>query len=106
MIEEFDFRADEQGKTDKTYEIALRPKHLEDFSGQDQVVENLRIFVSAAKMREESLDHVLLHGPPGLGKTTLAQIIANEMEVGIKISSGPVLDKPGDLAGLLTNLET
>ncbi len=106
MIEEFDFRAGEQGKTDKTYEIALRPKHLEDFSGQDQVVENLRIFVSAAKMREESLDHVLLHGPPGLGKTTLAQIIANEMEVGIKISSGPVLDKPGDLAGLLTNLET
>ena len=74
MIEEFDFRADEQGKTDKTYEIALRPKHLEDFSGQDQVVENLRIFVSAAKMREESLDHVLL-GPPGLGKTTLPKLL-------------------------------
>ena len=106
MIEEFDLRSEEQDKTDKTYEIALRPKHLEDFSGQDQVVENLRIFVSAARMREESLDHVLLHGPPGLGKTTLAQIIANEMETGIKISSGPVLDKPGDLAGLLTNLET
>ena len=106
MIEEFDLRSEEQDKTDKTYEIALRPKHLEDFSGQDQVVENLRIFVSAARMREESLDHVLLHGPPGLGKTTLAQIIANEMETGIKISSGPILDKPGDLAGLLTNLET
>ena len=106
MIEEFDLRSEEQDKTDKTYEIALRPKYLEDFSGQDQVVENLRIFVSAARMREESLDHVLLHGPPGLGKTTLAQIIANEMETGIKISSGPVLDKPGDLAGLLTNLET
>ena len=106
MIEEFDLRSEEQDKTDKTYEIALRPKHLKDFSGQDQVVENLRIFVSAARMREESLDHVLLHGPPGLGKTTLAQIIANEMETGIKISSGPVLDKPGDLAGLLTNLET
>ena len=106
MIEEFDLRSEEQDKTDKTYEITLRPKHLEDFSGQDQVVENLRIFVSAARMREESLDHVLLHGPPGLGKTTLAQIIANEMETGIKISSGPVLDKPGDLAGLLTNLET
>ena len=106
MIEEFDLRSEDQDKTDKTYEIALRPKHLEDFSGQDQVVENLRIFVSAARMREESLDHVLLHGPPGLGKTTLAQIIANEMETGIKISSGPVLDKPGDLAGLLTNLET
>ena len=106
MIEEFDLRSEEQDKTDKTYEIALRPKHLEDFSGQDQVVENLRIFVSAARMREESLDHILLHGPPGLGKTTLAQIIANEMETGIKISSGPILDKPGDLAGLLTNLET
>ena len=105
MIEEYDFRSEDQGQTDKTYEIALRPKQLEDFAGQPQVVENLRIFVSAAKMREESLDHVLLHGPPGLGKTTLAQIISNEMEVGIKISSGPVLDKPGDLAGLLTSLE-
>ena len=105
MIEEYDFRSDSQDQTDKTYEIALRPKRLEDFAGQPQVVENLRIFVAAAKMREESLDHVLLHGPPGLGKTTLAQIISNEMQVGIKISSGPVLDKPGDLAGLLTNLE-
>ena len=82
MIEEYDFRSEEQGQTDKTYEIALRPRQLEDFAGQSQVVENLRIFVSAAKMREESLDHVLLHGPPGLGKTTLAQIISNEMEVG------------------------
>ena len=105
MIEEYDFRSDDQVNSDKAYEIALRPKKFEDFAGQDQVVENLKIFVSAAKMRDESLDHVLLHGPPGLGKTTLAQIIANEMQVGIKISSGPVLDKPGDLAGLLTNLE-
>ena len=84
---------------------ALRPQDFSDFSGQTKVVENLKVFVSAAKMREEALDHVLLHGPPGLGKTTLSNIIANEMGVGIKISSGPVLDKPGDLAGLLTNLE-
>ena len=84
---------------------ALRPKQFDDFSGQPKVVENLKVFVSAAKMRGEALDHVLLHGPPGLGKTTLSNIIANEMGVGIKISSGPVLDKPGDLAGLLTNLE-
>ena len=87
------------------FDKALRPKDFSDFSGQPKVVENLKVFVSAAKMRGESLDHVLLHGPPGLGKTTLSNIIANEMEVGIKISSGPVLDKPGDLAGLLTNLE-
>tara|TARA_B100001057_G_scaffold260042_1_gene260237 strand:- start:445 stop:1470 length:1026 start_codon:yes stop_codon:yes gene_type:complete len=85
---------------------ALRPKQFDDFSGQPKVVENLKVFVSAAKMRGEALDHVLLHGPPGLGKTTLSNIIANEMGVGIKISSGPVLDKPGDLAGLLTNLES
>jgi len=84
---------------------ALRPQDFSDFSGQPKVVENLKVFVSAAKMREEALDHVLLHGPPGLGKTTLSNIIANEMGVGIKVSSGPVLDKPGDLAGLLTNLE-
>ncbi|MBO5974374.1 MAG: Holliday junction branch migration DNA helicase RuvB [Paludibacteraceae bacterium] len=87
------------------YERALRPLSFDDFSGQSKVVENLRIFVQAAKMRGESLDHVLLHGPPGLGKTTLSNIIANELGVGFKITSGPVLDKPGDLAGLLTSLE-
>ncbi len=83
----------------------LRPSSFEKFSGQGQIVENLKIFVKAAKLRGDSLDHVLLHGPPGLGKTTLSHIIANELGVGIKITSGPVLDKPGDLAGLLTNLE-
>jgi Holliday junction DNA helicase RuvB len=83
----------------------LRPLQFDDFNGQKQIVDNLKIFVEAAKMRGESLDHVLLHGPPGLGKTTLSNIIANELGVGIKITSGPVLDKPGDLAGLLTNLE-
>jgi Holliday junction DNA helicase RuvB len=83
----------------------LRPLRFDDFSGQKKIVENLDIFVKAAKMREEALDHVLLHGPPGLGKTTLSNILANELGVGIKITSGPVLDKPGDLAGLLTNLD-
>lgn len=86
-------------------ERMLRPLEFYDFSGQGKVVENLKVFVEAAKMRNESLDHVLLHGPPGLGKTTLANIIANELGVGFKVTSGPVLDKPGDLAGLLTNLE-
>ncbi len=87
-------------------EKALRPLTFEDFSGQEQVLENLQIFVKAAVEREEALDHTLFHGPPGLGKTTLAHILANELSVGIKVTSGPVLDKPGDLAGLLTNLET
>lgn len=86
-------------------EKKLRPASFDDFAGQDKVLENLRVFVSAAKGRGEALDHTLLHGPPGLGKTTLANIISNELEVGIKVTSGPVLDKPGDLAGLLTNLE-
>jgi len=86
-------------------ERKLRPLSFEDFAGQDQVLENLKIFVQAANLREEALDHTLFHGPPGLGKTTLAHILANELGVGIKITSGPVLDKPGDLAGLLTNLE-
>ena len=86
-------------------EKKLRPLSFEDFSGQDQVLENLKIFVQAANLRDEALDHTLFHGPPGLGKTTLAYILANELEVGIKVTSGPVLDKPGDLAGLLTNLD-
>lgn len=86
-------------------EKRLRPLSFDDFSGQDQVLENLKVFVAAANQRREALDHTLFHGPPGLGKTTLANILANELEVGIKITSGPVLDKPGDLAGLLTNLE-
>ena len=89
----------------KDIERKLRPQMFEDFAGQDKVLENLKIFVQAANQREEALDHVLLHGPPGLGKTTLSHIISNELGVGIKITSGPVLDKPGDLAGLLTNLE-
>jgi Holliday junction DNA helicase RuvB len=91
---------------DKEFEKVLRPASFDDFTGQAQILDNLSVFVKAAKMREEALDHVLLHGPPGLGKTTLANIIANEMGVGFKVTSGPVLDKPGDLAGLLTNLET
>src|SRR6056297_155577 len=91
--------------TDREIENMLRPLRFTDFSGQESVVDNLMVFVQAAKMREESLDHVLLHGPPGLGKTTLANIIANELDVGFKVTSGPVLEKPGDLAGLLTSIE-
>ena len=102
---DFDIRDNRVKETDREFERALRPLTFEDFQGQKKVVENLKIFVSAAKMRGEALDHVILHGPPGLGKTTLSTIIANELGVGIKITSGPVLDKPGDLAGLLTNLE-
>ncbi|HPY82050.1 MAG: Holliday junction branch migration DNA helicase RuvB [Bacteroidales bacterium] len=90
---------------DKEFEKQLRPLEFADFKGQDKILENLKIFVQATRMRGESMDHVLLHGPPGLGKTTLANILANELRVNIKITSGPVLDKPGDLAGLLTNLE-
>ena len=90
--------------SDKEFEKILRPSDFGDFMGQGKVIENLKVFVEAAKQRKEALDHVLLHGPPGLGKTTLSYIIANELNVGIKITSGPVLDKPGDLAGLLTNL--
>ncbi|MDR1847499.1 MAG: Holliday junction branch migration DNA helicase RuvB [Bacteroidales bacterium] len=91
--------------SEKEYEKALRPVHFNGFSGQNQIIDNLKIFVAAAKERSESLDHVLLHGPPGLGKTTLSHIIANELGVNLKLTSGPVLDKPGELAGILTNLE-
>ena len=89
---------------EKQIEKALRPKLLDDFSGQPKLVENLKVFIQATKLRGEALDHVLLHGPPGLGKTTLSYIIANELDTSIKITSGPVIEKPGDLAGLLTNL--
>ena len=91
---------------DKDLDGIIRPQELEDFTGQSKIIANLKIFIQAAKLRGESLDHVLFHGPPGLGKTTLAHIIANELGVGMKVTSGPVLDKPGDLAGLLTSLET
>jgi len=106
MQEDFDIHSGRQDSAEKEFEKALRPLCFDDFSGQQKVVDNLRIFVEAAKLRGEPLDHTLLHGPPGLGKTTLSNIIANELGVGFKITSGPVLDKPGDLAGLLTSLET
>jgi Holliday junction DNA helicase RuvB len=104
-LDSFDYRNEAQSNNDKELEKVLRPKRFDDFTGQRKVLENLEVFVEAAKKRGESLDHVLLHGPPGLGKTTLANIIANELGVGFKVTSGPVLDKPGDLAGLLTNLQ-
>ncbi|WKK59612.1 MULTISPECIES: Holliday junction branch migration DNA helicase RuvB [unclassified Sphingobacterium] len=105
MNENLDPNPERLTPTDKDLERVLRPQTFDDFTGQAKILENLSIFVRAAKLRGEALDHVLLHGPPGLGKTTLSHIIANEMGVGIKITSGPVLDKPGDLAGLLTNLD-
>jgi Holliday junction DNA helicase RuvB len=105
MNENLDANQDKLSGADKDYERALRPLKFNEFSGQESVVDNLRVFVQAAKQREEALDHVLLHGPPGLGKTTLAHIISNDLGVNLKVTSGPVLDKPGDLAGLLTNLE-
>ena len=104
MEDSFDYREEANVPNEQELDKVLRPKSLQDFAGQPAVVENLEVFVRAAQLRNEPLDHVLLHGPPGLGKTTLANIIANELGVGFKITSGPVLDKAGDLAGLLTNL--
>ncbi len=104
MEDNLNIRKDVISLTDKEFERQLRPLTFNDFKGQKQVIENLTVFVTAAKQRKESLDHVLLHGPPGLGKTTLASIISNELNVNLRVTSGPVLDKPGDLAGLLTNL--
>ncbi|MBK8882681.1 MAG: Holliday junction branch migration DNA helicase RuvB [Bacteroidales bacterium] len=105
MDENLNIRKETTAFTDKEFEKQLRPLSFSDFKGQKQVIENLTVFVTAAKQRGESLDHVLLHGPPGLGKTTLASIISNELNVNLRVTSGPVLDKPGDLAGLLTNLQ-
>ena len=105
MDENFDIRKNNISLADREFEKQLRPVRLDDFKGQEQLIDNLIVFVTAARQRGESLDHVLLHGPPGLGKTTLATIISNELNVNLRVTSGPVLDKPGDLAGLLTNLE-
>jgi len=105
MNENLDPSSDNFSPEELDVEKKLRPLEFDDFTGQDQVLENLQIFVQAANLRSEALDHTLFHGPPGLGKTTLAHILANELDVGIKVTSGPVLDKPGDLAGLLTNLD-
>jgi Holliday junction DNA helicase RuvB len=105
MNKNLDASADQLSASERELEKVLRPSDFTDFSGQQGVVDNLKVFVKAAKLRNESLDHVLLHGPPGLGKTTLSHIIANELGVNMRITSGPVLDKPGDLAGILTNLE-
>ena len=104
----FDIRSEQQAppSTDREFENALRPLSFDDFTGQTKVVDNLRVFVEAARRRGEPLDHTLLHGPPGLGKTTLSNIIANELGVGFKLTSGPVLDKPGDLAGIAHRLGT
>ncbi len=103
--EDFEVRNSPVSEDEREFEKELRPLSFDDFAGQKKIINNLKVFVEAAKMRDEALDHVLLHGPPGLGKTTLANIITNELEVSIKTTSGPVLDKPGDLAGLLTGLE-
>jgi Holliday junction DNA helicase RuvB len=105
MNKNLDPTSDHYNPEELDFEKRLRPLSFDDFAGQDQILENLKVFVQAANQRNEALDHTLFHGPPGLGKTTLANILANELQVGIKITSGPVLDKPGDLAGLLTNLE-
>jgi Holliday junction DNA helicase RuvB len=105
MSDTVEFRTNNWDREDQELNRSLRPSDFKDFSGQPKIVENLRVFVQAAKIRGESLDHVLLHGPPGLGKTTLANIISNELGVNLKLTSGPVLDKPGDLAGILTNLD-
>ena len=102
----FDYREEADSQGDNDFDKVLRPERLKDFTGQSKIVENLQVFIKAALLRKEPIDHILLHGPPGLGKTTLAHIIANELNVGFKVTSGPVLDKPGDLAGLLTNLQT